>query len=264
MKSRTRGSIAVGAIAAAGAIALVVWRSVAVEAAYPVENARRTLATRVWSRVTGAFRGAAASAENVRLKRELAALAMLRGDLERLEAENVRLRRGLALSEREPGSWIAAEVLATDGGAAGVRTFLRINRGELDDVSKGAVVACPDGLVGRVASTTAHTAAVTPLTDPSVKAHCRVEGDGRVRGILSGGADEALVLRSLAGDFAGAGSPAPRSRVVTSGLGGVFPPGLEVGAWVRLCTNANGTATGEVLPSVSFSELEEVFVRRGQ
>lgn len=262
MKSRKSGSIAVGAVAAVGALALVVWRSAAVEAAYPVENARRTLSTRVWSRVVGAFRGSAASAENVRLKREVAALAMLRDDMERLEAENVRLRRGLALSEREPGSWIAAGVLATDGGAAGVRTFLRIDRGELDGVRKGAVVACPDGLVGRVASATPHTAAVVPLTDPSVKAHCRVEGDGRVRGILSGGADEALVLRSLAGDVSA--GPAPRSRVVTSGLGGVFPPGLEVGAWVRLCTNANGAVTGEVLPSVAFSELEEVFVRRGQ
>lgn len=263
MKSRKSGSIAIGAIAAVGALALVVWRSAAVEAAYPVENARRALATRVWSRVVGAFRGSAASAENVRLKREVSALAMLRGDLERLEAENARLRRGLALTEREPGAWVAAGVLATDGGAAGVRSFLRIDRGELDGVRKGAVVACPDGLVGRVASATAHTAAVLPLTDPSVKAHCRVEGDGRVRGILSGGTDEALVLRSPAGDVSG-GGPAPRSRVVTSGLGGVFPLGLEVGAWVRLCTNANGVVTGEVLPSVSFPELEEVFVRRGQ
>ena len=45
----------------------------------------------------------------------------------------------------------------------------------------------------------------------------------------------------------------PRSRVMTSGLGGVFPRGLEVGTYV---------SEGEVLPSVDFTTLEDVFIRR--
>lgn len=264
MKSKATGSVIVGAVAVVGALALAVCPAIAVEAAYPVEHAKRAFVTRVWSRVKGLFAASAASAENVRLKREVAALAILRGDVERLEAENARLRRGLSLAAREPETWLAAGVLAVGGGAAGVREFLRIDRGALAGVRKGAVVAVPEGLVGRVVSVTAHTAEVAPLTDPSVKVHARVEGEGRVRGILSGGTDDALVLRSLQGDLSGATAPVARARVLTSGLGGVFPPGLEIGTWTQFHTNANSVVTGEVLPTVEFSTLEEVFVRRGK
>lgn len=265
MKPRATGSFIVGVCAAIGALALVACPAVAVEAVYPVEHAKRAFVTRVWSRVKGFFRGASAAAENVRLRREVDALAILRGDVARLEAENARLRRGLSLVEKAPGTWLAAGVLARVGGASGASDGLRlrVDRGLLAGVAKGAVVAVPEGLVGRVVSVTPHTALVAPLTDPAVKAHCRVEGDGRVRGILSGGTEDALVLRSLQGSLSGA-SPVARARVFTSGLGGVFPPGLVIGTWIQLNTNANSVVTGEVLPAVEFSTLEEVFIRRAK
>lgn len=264
MKSKATGSLIVGAVAAVGAFVLAVCPAVAVEAAYPAARAKRAFVTRVWSRAKGLFRASAAAAENARLRREVAALALLRGDVERLEAENARLRRGLSLSAREPGAWTAAGVLAVGGGAAGAREFLRIDRGARAGVKAGDVVAVPEGLVGRVASVTPHTALVAPLADPSVKVHVRVEGEGRVRGVLSGGTADALVLRSLQGDLSGAAAPGARARVLTTGLGGVFPPGLEVGTWIRFHTNANSVVTGEVLPAVEFSTLEEIFVRHGK
>lgn len=263
MKSRATGSVIVGVCAAVGALVLVACPAVAVEAVYPVEHAKRAFVTRVWSRVKGFFRGSSAAAENVRLRREVDALAILRGDVERLEAENARLRRGLSLVEKAPETWLAAGVLARVGGATGACDGLRVDRGSLAGVAKGAVVAVPEGLVGRVVSVTPHTSLVAPLTDPAVKAHCRVEGDGRVRGILSGGTEDALVLRSLQGSLSGT-SPVARARVFTSGLGGVFPPGLVIGTWIQLNTNANSVVTGEVLPAVEFSTLEEVFIRRAK
>ena len=263
MKPRATGSVIVGVCAAVGALVLVACPAVAVEAVYPVEHAKRAFVTRVWSRVKGFFRGSSAAAENVRLRREVDALAILRGDVERLEAENARLRRGLSLVEKAPETWLAAGVLARVGGSTGACDGLRVDRGSLAGVAKGAVVAVPEGLVGRVVSVTPHTSLVAPLTDPAVKAHCRVEGDGRVRGILSGGTEDVLVLRSLQGSLSGA-SPVARARVFTSGLGGVFPPGLVIGTWIQLNTNANSVVTGEVLPAVEFSTLEEVFIRRAK
>ena len=263
MKPRATGSVIVGVCAAVGALVLVACPAVAVEAVYPVEHAKRAFVTRVWSRVKGFFRGSSAAAENVRLRREVDALAILRGDVERLEAENARLRRGLSLVEKAPETWLAAGVLARVGGATGACDGLRVDRGSLAGVAKGAVVAVPEGLVGRVVSVTPHTSLVAPLTDPAVKAHCRVEGDGRVRGILSGGTEDALVLRSLQGSLSGA-SPVARARVFTSGLGGAFPPGLEIGTWIQFHTNATSVVTGEVLPAVEFSTLEEVFIRRAK
>ena len=68
-----------------------------------------------------------------------------------------------------------------------------------------------------------------------------------------------LVLRHLTGE----GDLPPRSRVVTSGLGGVFPKGIEVGVLLGIRTDADGLSReGEVLPSVDFPELEDVFIRR--
>ena len=232
-------------------LALLSSRAVAVEAAYPVERARQTFVRQVWTRVKGFFAGAAAAEENERLKRELASLALVRADLDRLEAENARLRQTLGYSARHGERWMAAGVLSTRGGAVSAHETLRVDKGSLAGVKVGAVVSVPNGLIGRVTDVTPHTAEVTLLTDPRIKVACEIEtGEANPpRGILSGGSEELLVLRHLVR----AENVPPRARVVTSGLGGVFPRGLEVGTYL---------SDGEVLPSVDYSSLEDVFIRR--
>lgn len=259
MKSRKLGAFAVLALGALFTLVGVCNRSFSVEASYPANRARQTFAAKVFSRVRGLFRGAAAQAENLRLRREVDSLAMLRGDVDRLEAENARLRRALSYVEKDPGRWLAAGVIST-GGAAGVRKFVRVDKGSLAGVREGAVCAVPDGIVGRVTAVTPHTAEVTFVTDRSVKVACEVEGlEGEpLRGILSGGADDRLVIRHLTG----AEEVPPRSRVLTSGRGGIFPRGLVVGTLLGVRKVAQGLAReGEVLPQVDFSALEDVFIR---
>ena len=105
MKSGRFGIILTGVVTV-GALALVVLRpSVVGEAVYPVERAVSLLDRAALSRVTGLFAGASAAAENVRLKREVRALSLLRGDCERLRVENARLRRVLDFRarRRRPG-----------------------------------------------------------------------------------------------------------------------------------------------------------------
>ena len=260
MKARTTGSIIALALAAAGTFVLVCSRSAAVEAAYPALHAKRAFTVRVWTRVTGFFRGSSASAENVRRRREIAALGMLRGDVERLETENARLRRALDYVAKTPEKWLAAGVLSRGGGAAGVRNAIRVDKGSLAGVRKDAVVAVPEGLVGRVTEVTPHTAEVTLLTDRSLKVACEVESGSpvRVRGMLSGGEEDGLVLRHLRN----AEEVPPHSRVLTSGLGGVFPRGLEVGTLLEVHKDPKGlSCEGEVLPQVVYSTLEDVFIR---
>lgn len=240
---------------------LVFSRSLAVEAVYPVENAGRTFGARIWSRVCGCMRGASASAENESLRREVASLTLLRGDVERLETENARLRRALDYVARRPEFWLSAGVLSAGGGAAGSRHVIRVDKGSLAGVAEGAIVVVPEGLVGRVSAVTPHTSVVTLVTDPALKVACDVEGAGdeQLRGILCGGSEELLVLRHLSG----AGEVPPRSRVLTSGRGGVFPKGIEVGTLLGIRPDAKGLAReGEVLPQVDYSTLEDVFIRR--
>lgn len=261
MKARTTGTFAILAVAVAGTVVLALSRSACRETAYPVERAKRLLSVKVGSRVAGMLRGAAACAENVRLRREVAALSLLRGDLERMEAENARLRRALGYVERRSGDWVAAGVLSSGGAAAGAPNVLRVDKGSLAGVREGAVAVAAGGLVGRVTAVSPHTAEVTRITDRSVKVSCVVEtGDGSgILGVLAGGGDDQLVLRHLSG----AADAPPRARVVTSGLGGVFPKGIEVGTLIGIRTDADGLSReGDVQPGVDFPALEDVFIRR--
>ena len=246
-------------VAVIGAAVLVSSRSAAVEAAYPVEHAAQVFRDQVWSRVVGVFRGSSAAAENLRLRRENDALKVLRGTVERLEVENARLRRVLEYSAREQEAWIPAGVLSEGGGAAGFGDRIRVDKGELAGVRAGAVVVVPEGLVGRVASVTPHTAEVTLVTDPALKVACEVAtGDSRsLGGILSGGSEDGLILRHLTGT----GKALPRARVFTSGRGGVFPRGIEVGTLLNMTNGVRGVV-GDVLPQVAYSTLEDVFIRR--
>lgn len=263
MKSRTTGTIIVLVLAAVGTAFLTLSRSACVEAVYPVENANRTFRQKVLSRISGFFHGAAARAENVRLKREVAAYSLLRGDLERLETENARLRRALEYTARELQVWVPAGVLSSGGASAKVAATLRVDKGSLAGIREGAVVVVPEGLVGRVTAVTPHTSEILLVTDESLKVDCTVECEGnrKPRGVLCGGSGDLLRLRYLTN----AEEVPPRSRVLTSGAGGVFPAGIEVGTLLDVRKDAKGLAReGEVLPTVDYSTLEDVFIRRAK
>ena len=237
---------------------VVIAGSTAVEAVYPVGRAVNFFKRRVFPWAAGFFLGAKAEAENVRLRREVASLSVMRLELERLDEENRRFRRLLDYSDRAGGGMTAAEVLYRGGGAAGVSETLRVARGSTDGVREGDIAVAPEGLVGLVDSVTLHTAEIAPLFSPSVRVACQIEtGAAELPRAVAVGCGDALILKYLE---PGAAIP-PRSRVVTSGAGGVFPAGLEVGSFVRLVTNETGAVYGELLPMMNFAELEDVFIR---
>ena len=242
MKATTTGTLAVIAVAMVAVLLVAFFRATPVELAYPVEQAKVTWARRLAARWTGLWHGVDAS------------------------VENARLRRDLRFTEREPNRWECAEVLSEGGGAAGARRSIRLNKGSLAGIREGAVVAVPEGLVGQVVAVTPHTSEVLLVTDPSLQVACTVEGSERIRGILSGGTDDVLLMRHLK---AGA-EIAPESRVLTSGLGGVFPAGIQVGTFISEGNGRDAAGRhagglereGKVRPAVDFTLLEDVFIRR--
>lgn len=258
MKAKTTGALTIIALAVIAVLVFVFWRDAAVEAVYPVEKARQSFSQKVVTRITGLWSGAAANAENVRLRRERNTLAMKCADMTALEEENARLRAALEFRARQKGRWVVAGVLSSGGGAAGVRKTIRVDRGSGSGVAEGMIVRVPDGLVGRVISVTEHTAEVLLITDPALKVACTLEGCPKSFGILWGGTENRLVLRHLkAGERVFA-----QARVLTSGLGGVFPAGIPVGTLLVDDKVADvSAAEGEVQPTVDFSTLEDVFIR---
>ena len=276
----------IGIVAFCGAVlALVLWLfcgpDVAAEAVYPVENGANWFSRNVVKRFKALFASNSVYVENERLRMEVASLQMACAESARTASENARLRGLLGLDG--PGAatrfgtnaWICAPIISR-GAASGNPCLLRLGRGLLAGVKPGAVVAVPEGLVGRIGNVTPHTSELRLLTDPSMRIACDIErGDAGapVHGILSGGglspvaATEAsllyivppLRLRNVEQK-----PLPPRAKIITSGLGGVFPRGLLVGF---LIDGARGDETnleqeGDVEPAVDFLSLENVFIRR--
>lgn len=276
-------------------LALALWffcgSYIAAEAVYPVENGANWISRHVGSRIKSLFAGSSAFSENERLRKEVACLRMACAEFARVTDENKRLRGMLGLDgpgDSVPFStnrWICARVLSR-GAAAGNPCVLRLGRGSLAGVKRGAVVAVPEGLVGRIANVTPNTSELRLITDPSTRIACEVELGGE-----PGAHDGAQPSRLAHGILYGRGhSPVAstetsilyivhplrvrnverqtvlpqRAKIITSGLGGVFPRGLTVGF---LIDGAHGDETnleqeGDVEPAVDFLSLENVFIRR--
>ena len=275
-------------VAFCGAVlALVVWLfcgpDVAAEAVYPIENGTNWFSRHVVKRVKALFASDSVYIENDRLRTEVASLQMACADSARTANENARLRGLLGLDEADSparfgtNDWICAPIISR-GAASGNPCLLRLGRGSLAGVKPGAVVAVPEGLVGRIGNVTPNTSELRLLTDPSMRIACDVELDDDdspvLHGILSGrglspvAATEASILYIVPPlriqNVARQPTLPPRAKIFTSGLGGVFPRGLLVGF---LIDGAHGDETnleqeGDVEPAVDFLSLENVFIRR--
>lgn len=139
-----------------------------------------------------------------------------------LEAENRELRNLLNLLPSSALSYVSARVIS-DSGNAFVRSIL-INAGKRDGIKKGQVAITGDGLVGRVGQVGDRASRVLLLTDLNSRIPVVTE-TSRQRAILSGdNTDKPFLLHLPDGVKISAGE-----RVVTSGYGGAFPPGIPVG-----------------------------------
>lgn len=213
------------------------------------------------------FNSANAVAERDALQRETERLRAENLTLKALQAENARLRRELTLARREP-RLVCAEVLSVHPGG-GWRNLIRVGKGARDGIAPDCAVVSPDGLVGRVSAVTPDTADILLLSDANSRVSCVVEGPG-TRGILEGvGAAQAkddLTLRHLAipltVDYLDKDATVrPGMRVMTGGLGGLYPAGVPIGVVTAVRRDDSGLyQTADVAPFVDFSALRRVFI----
>jgi len=145
----------------------------------------------------------------------------------RLAAENSQLRGLLKLTPEPTATYLTARVVANSGGAY-VRSLM-VNAGSENGVARGQAAITGDGLVGRVSEVGSRVARVLLVTDLNSRVPVIVEGSQQ-RAVLTGDNSERPSLRYL---DTGAAIRID-DRIVTSGQGGVFPPGLPVGVVVSL------------------------------
>jgi len=160
--------------------------------------------------------------DNARLSRENFGTAALLLQLEALRAENAQLRELLAARGRLDIELVAAEVLY-----AARDPFTRkviVDRGSQHEVSPGQAVVDNRGVVGQVTRVYPWLAEVTLITDKGQFVPVQNLRNG-LRALLAGtGNDGALELRfiPLNADFQNG------DQLVTSGIDGIYPPGLPV------------------------------------
>lgn len=182
--------------------------------------------------------------DNARLAEENERLLRWRQAALSLASENTELHGLLKLVPVPPASFVTARVIGNSGGAY-VRNLM-IRAGSENGVARGQAAITGEGLVGRVAEVGTQAARILLVTDLNSRIPVIVEG-ARLRALMTGDNSDRPSLRYLdtvSGIKVG-------DRVVTSGEGGVFPPGLPVGVIASL----EGEAP-RVEPYVELSQVQ--------
>jgi rod shape-determining protein MreC len=170
--------------------------------------------------------------DNTRLSQENLAHASQLQQLNALQAENEHLRKLLNARARLPARTSVAEILY-----AARDPFSRkivIDQGSQHEVQAGQPVVDGVGVIGQVTRVYPWLAEVTLITDKGHLVPVLNTRNG-LRAVLSGtGNDGALELKfvPLNADFANG------DQLVTSGIDGVYPPGLPVAEVANVERNA--------------------------
>lgn len=170
---------------------------------------------------------------------DVSGVAQMRAEIAQLQSENERLRewyqtalllqsenqslQALLNLKAEPQHRFITTRVVADSGSSYVKSFI-VAAGSNDRVQKDHAVLAENGLVGRVIETGRNTSRVLLLTDMNSRVPILIEGS-RQRAILAGTNDNLPILMHLPPDTV----MEDGARVITSGHGGIFPPGLPIG-----------------------------------
>ncbi len=166
-------------------------------------------------------------AENEQLRRRELATANQLLRQGHLEEENRRLRALLDMRERQPAEGRVAEILYAARDPFTRRVI--VDKGSGAGVEPGQPVIDELGVLGQVTRTYPFTSEVTLLTDKDQAIPVQVQRSG-LRAVLAGAGIGALELRFLAANA----DIQPGDILVTSGLDGVYLPGLPVARIVNI------------------------------
>ncbi len=199
-------------------------------------------------------------AENEALKQENWELRDQLVEYDRLKAENDAYKERERLEEDSPEyTYASAFVIGRDpleqfGG-------FTIDLGTLDGVQTGDVVVSDQGyLVGRVLEAGPASSKVMTILQPGSYAACvvsRTRDSSNLNGSSQYASSGQCVLENLSRDtLATVGD-----EIITTGLGGEFPPDIRVGTIEEILPEESGRSSIAVIqPGADINDLKHVFV----
>jgi rod shape-determining protein MreC len=229
-------------------------RKIVLEVAAPIQNVMNASVKSIgdaWSRYIVLV---GLEEENKNLKKKINDLKSQLALYHEGYLEAQRLRNLLALRDDHNHNFIAARIIGREQIALS-KTIL-IDKGTAHGLDASMPVLAGPGLIGRVIDVSWHAAKVLLLIDESSNIDAIVQRN-RTQGIIRGAGSHGYVLKYISktqdvkeGDV-----------IVSSGIGGVFPKGLMIGAVNHVDRLEAGLFLKiYVTPSIDFSKLEEVLV----
>jgi rod shape-determining protein MreC len=224
----------------------------------PLITAQTWLSTRfmtVYEFVTVPQDVASLRAQNEALKSEVAGLQAQVIELQQQLREAQVLYALLDFARSSPQStYVAAAVIGRD--PSPFLQYVIINQGSDDGIRRGMPVITDQGLVGRIDAVTATAARVQLITDPNSAVNVRLESSGAeaiIRGSITGEISLEMVPQDV--------TLLPGELVLTSGLGGGYPPDFLVGQAISVrSTESDLFQSASVQSVVEFNALQAVLV----
>lgn len=198
--------------------------------------------------------------ENQELRAQIAKLEEEIRQAEKDSAENVRLRNLLNLrQQRRDFTFESARI--TEHSVSNWASTLTLSKGTSHGIAIGDCVVSDEGyLVGIVAQVGLNWCTVTTILDTDCQLGAKVFRTGEIT-VASGDLKLMDSNRLKLSYLSDGGNLVGGDLILTSGLGGHYPPDLVIGSVEEMKTDDNGLTKYAILaPKVRLDELEEVFV----
>ncbi len=189
-----------------------------------------------------------------KLEREVRDLRLSELRARELLLENRRLKEALEMKELT-SNYVAAARVISRGGGRWANAYV-IDKGTDASVEKDMTVITEDGLLGKIQEAYGSYSVVLLINDARFSAGARLEYS-RVEAVLSGAGPNLCRVKYVDASV----EVAPGEVVVTSGLDGLFPPGIP-SAYVTKVQTVEGALFHriEAMPLVNTSKVEEVII----
>ena len=162
-----------------------------------------------------------------RLKQEKHEVQMRAMQNAQIWQENAQLRQLVAWQKAKPWKMKLGRIIVRD--PANWWRTAQIDLGSKDGITTNLAVLTPEGLVGRIDQVGNHVSRVLLIGDPNVHVSAIIEKT-RDQGIISAGSSSVLDQSFVElGLLSSNSTLEPGQRVITSGQGGIFPPGIIIG-----------------------------------
>lgn len=205
------------------------------------------------------------SRENDRLRKDNVALRLQVKENEAAALEYEKLKDIYNLSSRfDYASFVAARI--TQGPLNRDLALYRIDQGtdagiDLNSRPGYPVINAQGQVFGRIYNADARSAKVLPLISEGFSVSCYVEENRGQTFILKADSDKQKDQLCLIEEIPPAAALKEGDKIITSGLGGIFPYGLELGQVEKLLpVDSKGFRRALVKPSLNFAETDIVFV----